>query len=334
MDSYSISFTLGKGNAPHGGNIRHNNRDYFAGNVQKYNTSLNVEYRRQDIEDAFHELFDGALKEYNDKQTRKDRIIDDYYEHIRNSKRESPFYEAIIQFGNAEDTPCGSDRGEIAKKMLDEYMKSFQDRNPNLFVFNAVLHMDEASPHIHIDFIPFYTKGRTNGLCKGVSMKAALDEQGFTAHGQKLNRLVAWEASERKAMEKILHNHNYVRAEKQDFHRHMTVEEYKYKMAEAPMCEALRKQHFISPESITEENIRKLKMAAENSEERIAKLEKEKSSPHKSFFYSDPDKQAFIQSRMDAANIPYVSMLRNVMSNRSDNGKRNSDLHRYLSVIN
>lgn len=306
MDSFSISFTLGKGSSPHGGNIRHNNRDYYANNVQKNNTALNVEYKRQDIEEAYHELFDEALKEYNDKQSRKDRMISDYYNHLKKSKRESPFYEAIIQFGNVEDTPCGSERGEIAKQMLGEYMKDFQHRNPNLFVFNAVLHMDEASPHIHIDFVPFYTKGRTNGLQKGVSMKAALDEQGFKAHGQKLNRLVAWEASERKAMEKILHNHNYIRAEKQDYHKHMTVEEYKYKMAEAPMCEALRKQHFVSPESITEENIRKLKMSADNSKERIAKLEKEKTSPNKSFFYSDPDKQSFIQSKMDSMNIPYV----------------------------
>ena len=306
MDSFSISFTLGKGSLPHGGNIRHNNRDYYANNVQKNNTVLNVEYKRQDIEDAFHELFDDALKEYNDKQTRKDRIIEDYYTHLKKSKRESPFYEAIIQFGNVEDTPCGSERGEIAKQMLDEYMKDFQERNPNLFVFNAVLHMDEASPHIHIDFVPYYTKGRINGLQKGVSMKAALDEQGFKAHGQKLNRLVAWEASERKAMEKILHDYNFVRAEKRDYHKHMTVEEYKFRMAEAPMCEALRKQHFVSSDKITEENIRKLKMSVENSKERIAELEKEKASPVKSFFYSDPDKQSFIQSKMDSMNIPYV----------------------------
>ena len=117
---------------------------------------------------------------------------------MKNSRRESHFYEAIIQFGNVEDTPCGSERGEIAKQMLDEYMKEFQNRNPNLFVFNVVLHMDEASPHIHIDFIPYYTKGRIKGLTKGVSMKAALDEQGFTAHGKMSNRLIAWEASERK----------------------------------------------------------------------------------------------------------------------------------------
>lgn len=306
MESYSISFTLGKGSSPHGGNIRHNNRDYYAENVQKNNTALNVEYKRQEIEDAFHELFDDALKEYNDKQTRKDRVIDDYYSHLKNSKRESPFYEAIIQFGNTDDTPCGSERGEIAKQMLDEYMKDFQKRNPNLFVFNAVLHMDEASPHIHIDFIPYYTVGRNNGLQKGVSMKAALIEQGFAPKGTKNNQLVLWEASERKAMEKILHDHKFVRAEKQDYHKHMSVEDYKLKMAEAPMREALRKQHFVSSEKITEENIRKLRMSVESSKERIAELEKEKSSPHKSFFYSDPDKQAFIQSRMGAAHIPYV----------------------------
>ena len=306
MDSYSISFTLGKGSTPHGGNIRHNNREYFADNVQKTNSLSNIEYKRQDIEEAYHELFDDSLKEYNEKQIRKDRIIDDYYEHLQKSKRESPFYEAIVQFGNADDAPCGSERGEMAKQMLDEYMKDFQKRNPNLYVFNAVLHLDEASPHIHIDFIPFYTKGRTNGLTKGVSMKAALDEQGFKSSGRKVNRLVAWEAAERNAMETILHNHKYVRAEKNDFHKHMTVEEYKSQMAEAPIIEALRKQHYVSPEKITEENIRKLKMIAASSKERITVLEKEKSSPHKSFFYSDADKQAFIMSKMDSMDIPYV----------------------------
>ncbi len=306
MDSYSISFTLGKGSTPHGGNIRHNNREYYADNVQRTNSISNIEYKRQDIEEAYHDLFDDSLKEYNEKQVRKDRIIDDYYEHLRNSRRESPFYEAIVQFGNADDAPCGSERGDLAKQMLDEYMKDFQERNPNLYVFNAVLHLDEASPHIHIDFIPFYTKGRINGLTKGVSMKAALDEQGFKSNSRKVNRLVAWEAAERNTMEAILHSHNFIRAEKNDYHKHMTVEEYKNKMAEAPIIEALRKQHFVSSEKLTEENVRKLQMSLRISHKKIVELERDKSSPHKSFFYSDPDKQAFIISKMDAMGIPYV----------------------------
>ena len=77
--------------------------------------------------------------------------------------------------------------------MLDEYMKSFQQRNPNLYVFNAVLHDDEASPHLHIDFIPFYTHGRKIGLSKGVSMRAALREMGYVPKNSSVNQLVMWE---------------------------------------------------------------------------------------------------------------------------------------------
>ena len=306
MDSFSISFTLGKGSSPHGGNIRHNNRDYYANNVQKNNTALNVEYKRQDIEEAFHELFDEALKEYNDKQGRKDRVIEDYYSHLKNSKRESPFYEAIIQFGNVEDTPCGSERGEIAKQMLDEYMKDFQNRNPNLFVFNAVLHMDEASPHIHIDFIPYYTNGRVKGLSKGVSMKAALTEEGFSPKGIKNNQLVLWEASERRAMEKILEKHGFIREDKNAKYKHMSVEEYKIREDEKVISDNLRERFFVSSDDLTKEKVRSLTMKLASADNEISSLKKEKTSPHKSFFYSDPDKQAFIQSKMDAANIPYV----------------------------
>lgn len=98
-------------------------------------------------------------------------MIPDYYLHIAESKREEAFYEIVVQFGDCETAPCGSERGDLAKQMLQSYMRDFQRRNPNLFVFNAVLHLNEASPHLHIDFIPFYTKGRKNGLSKGVSMK-------------------------------------------------------------------------------------------------------------------------------------------------------------------
>ena len=49
-------------------------------------------------------------------------------------------------------------------------MKGFQARNPNRHVFNAVMHLDEVSPHLHIDFVPFYTKDRQRGLRKGVSL--------------------------------------------------------------------------------------------------------------------------------------------------------------------
>ena len=306
MEGYSISFTLGKASAAHGGNVEHNNRDFYAANVQTEKTKNNINYKAQDIEEAFHELFDEAVEEHNKKQTRPCRCIDNYYEHIKKSKREEIFYEAVVQFGNVEDSPCGSQRGDMAKQMLDEYMKEFHKRNPNLFVFNAVLHMDEASPHIHIDFIPFYTNGRIKGLSKGVSMKAALIEQGFIPKGTKNNQLVLWEASERRAMEKILNNHGFIREEKNANYKHMSVEEFKIREDEGIILDTLRKGLYISPDKITTENVRCLTQKLASADKEISNLKKEKSSPVKSFFYSDPDKQSFVQSKMDSMNIPYV----------------------------
>ena len=81
--------------------------------------------------------------------------------------------------------------------MLEEYVLSFQKRNPHLYIFNAVMHLDETSPHLHINFVPFYTTPRQNGLQVGVSIRQALIEQGFAPQGSQNNQLVAWEESER-----------------------------------------------------------------------------------------------------------------------------------------
>ena len=71
------------------GSLTHNRRDFIAENVDSSRTSLNVEYRNEDIRTVYHELFDDALARYNEKQTRRDRMIDDYYEKIRTGKRKS-----------------------------------------------------------------------------------------------------------------------------------------------------------------------------------------------------------------------------------------------------
>ncbi len=102
----------------------------------------------------YHSLFDEALERFNAKQTRSDRRIDDYYEKIRSGKQEKPFHEIILQIGNCDDTGATTEAGEQARAALDEYYKGFAERNPNLRVFSAHLHMDEATPHLHIDLSP------------------------------------------------------------------------------------------------------------------------------------------------------------------------------------
>ena len=305
MDAYSISFTLGKASNPHGANLRHNNRKFLAPNIDPSRTEQNVTYVRQDVREAYHQLFDQAVQEYNDRQYRKDRVIDDYYTQIASGKREEAFYEIVVQFGDVRTAPCGSQRGEIASQLLDEYMKEFQQRNPNLHVFNAVMHLDEASPHIHINFVPFYTQGRQKGLQKGVSMKQALDEMGFRAKGKSQNRLVAWEASERNAMESILHRHGYVREDRHAHHTHMTVEDYKMSQDVKRYQEKLRDSVVVTESDRRDENIRQIKERMIKAEHEAEKLKREKKSPYMAFYYTIPEKQSFVQQRLDELGIPY-----------------------------
>ena len=208
------------------GSLTHNRRDFIAENVDSSRTPLNVEYRNEDIRAVYHELFDGALARYNEKQTRRDRMIDDYYEKIRTSKQEKLFEELIIQIGNKDDMNATSENGQLARQMLDEYMQSFQQRNPTLRVFSAHLHMDEATPHLHIDFIPF-TTGSKRGLETRVSLKKALEALGFTGGTKSHTELNQWIEAEKQALASIMARHDIEWEQKGTHEEHLSVLDYK-----------------------------------------------------------------------------------------------------------
>ena len=208
------------------GSLSHNRRDFIAENVDFSRTPLNVEYRNEDIRTVYHELFDGALARYNEKQTRKDRAIDDYYEKIRTGKQEKPFEELIIQIGNKDDMNASSENGQLARQMLDEYMQSFQQRNPTLRVFSAHLHMDEATPHLHIDFIPF-TTGSKRGLETRVSLKKALEALGFAGGTKSHTELNQWIESEKQALASIMARQDIEWEQKGTHEEHLSVLDYK-----------------------------------------------------------------------------------------------------------
>lgn len=216
----SISIELGKGV------LDHNNRKFIAENVDRERTKNNVEYKNIPLEDAYHTLFDGALQRYNDRQKRADRRIDDYLEHIQKSKQENPFYEIIVQVGNRDDMGIGSHNESRAKAILDDYMRCFEERNPYLFVFNATLHMDEATPHLHIDFIPFTTESK-RGLDTRVSMKKALERQGCRGSGRSDTETMAWLQSEKEALAYIMKNHGIEWENQGNNREHLSVLEYK-----------------------------------------------------------------------------------------------------------
>ena len=208
------------------GSLTHNRRDFIAENVDSSRTPLNVEYRNEDIRTVYHELFDDALAHYNEKQTRRDRVIDDYYEKIRTGKQEKLFEELIIQIGNKDDMNASSENGQLARQMLDEYMQSFQQRNPTLRVFSAHLHMDEATPHLHIDFIPF-TTGSKRGLETRVSLKKALEALGFTGGTKSHTELNQWIEAEKQALASIMARHDIEWEQKGTHEEHLSVLDYK-----------------------------------------------------------------------------------------------------------
>ena len=216
----TISVTIGQGC------LKHNNRVFIAENVDVARLDRNVIFLERDIRAVYHELFDDALARYNEKQTRKDRVIDDYYEKIRTGKQEKPFEELIIQIGNKDDMNASSENGQLARQMLDEYMQSFQQRNPTLRVFSAHLHMDEATPHLHIDFIPF-TTGSKRGLETRVSLKKSLEALGFTGGTKSHTELNQWIESEKQVLASIMARHAIEWEQKGTHEEHLSVLDYK-----------------------------------------------------------------------------------------------------------
>ena len=204
------------------GSVNHNSRKFHAKNTDPERSSLNVEYCNENIKDVYHELFDEALARYNEKQTRSDRRIDDYYEKICSGKQEKPFHEIIIQIGNKDDMGAKTEDGRLAAGILDEYMQDFQRRNPTLRVFSAHLHMDEATPHLHIDFIP-YTTGSKRGLETRVSLKKALAELGYKGGTRSETERNQWVAAEKERLAEIMLRHDIEWEKKGTHEKHLSV---------------------------------------------------------------------------------------------------------------
>ena len=216
----TISAEVGKGS------VNHNSRKFRAENVDGSRTHLNIDYCNERIQTVYHQLFDDALKRYNEKQTRADRRIPNYYEKIRSGNQEKPFHEIILQIGNKEDMSATGEYAELARTVLDEYYRGFQERNPNLRVFSAHLHMDEATPHLHIDFVPF-TTGSKRGLDTRVSLKQALAAQGFKGGTRGATEWAQWVQSEKEQLAAVMERHGIEWEDKGTHDKHLSVMDYK-----------------------------------------------------------------------------------------------------------
>lgn len=218
----SVSFCKGKGS------MAHNNREFITSNVDQSRTPLNIIYKQEPIAEAYEKLFGEEVRRYNEGK-KPSRQIPDYMEHIRKSKNgEKLFYENVVQVGTMYSCPVGSTDGETASKILDEYMRGFEQRNPNIYVFNAVLHLDEATPHLHIDWIPI-ARDYKNGQQIRNSLDKALKQQGIDGTGgKKGNSTQNWQEQERSSLISVMERYGWQYEASLDTDRgNLTVDQYK-----------------------------------------------------------------------------------------------------------
>ena len=251
----TISFMNGKGS------IGHSTRSFIADNVDASRTKNNITLIHEDIKQVYHKLFDKALDEYNAKQKRKDRQIKSYYEKISRSKQEKLFYEVSVQIGNKDDTGVGSSAAEVATWVLKDYVKMFHLRNPQLYVIGAYIHLDEETPHLHLNFVP-WVSGCKRGLETKTSLKAALATRGFASEGKGNTEWKQWAEAEKDDIALIMRRYGIDWKKKNTHNPHLSVLDYK-------------KQERAKEVAVLEEELEGAQVVLELKEERIESLEKE-----------------------------------------------------------
>ena len=226
---------MGRVSMPQGkGSQLHNRREYekigkpIPDNIDVSKSSENIILVDKDIKQAYQEIFGEALEQYNAKQKRADRKIEDYCDHIKKSKNgEKLFYEDVVQWGSKDDFQEPEMR-EKAKKALVQYVKSFEERNPNLRLIGAYIHMDEASPHLHLDYVPV-AHGYSRGLSTRNSLDRAMKEMGFAPENEsrKNNATKLWKENERSVFGEICRNMGLEVEAERKARGSLSVDEYK-----------------------------------------------------------------------------------------------------------
>jgi len=171
-------------------NIKHNNRKF---NDKEKEQNSHIDFSRSNsnqylVQKSLKELykleFGQAQADYNEKQNRNDRKIKNYYEQIKASKKTSLQQEMILQVGDSSQFQNNPENQRMANDVLKKWFDTFQERNPNLKIYNAVIHNDEASPHMHLNFVPVAT-GYKRGMEKQVSFDKAILGQDKTLNKER-----------------------------------------------------------------------------------------------------------------------------------------------------
>ena len=253
----------------------------------------------------------------------------------------------IFQIGNKDDMGAAGENAELAKTVLDKFYRSFLERNPQLHVFSAHLHMDEATPHLHIDFIPF-TTGSKRGLSTRVSLKQALADQGITGEGRSLTERDLWVQKEKEALAELMLEHGIEWEQKGEHREHLSVLEYKREQRTQELAEltqqAEQKTQEVSALTKKVEKVQKQNVAIEaiekieakpallSSKVTLERSEYESLSTAVKKYVAQEKKESKLQKALDAAN-KVIAELKNTIANLTKQlSAANNELAEYKSV--
>lgn len=231
----SMSFSFGSNYKKT--SIKHNERKPedqgklkdFGKHIHWDKTAENEVLVSKPIKEVYKAVFQGAVDEYNKKQRRKDRRIKNFYSKMRKDKSYDVQKEFIVQVGKKgqqlSEDPERNDK--LQKYVLETYLKKFEDEYPQLHVYSAVVHVDEASPHLHLAVVPEAT-GYKRGVAKKPSFSKAMgikNQEAFKAFCEANRDLLQQSVREVLGVD--------VKREKVGTHAYLPPEQYRELMAKA-----------------------------------------------------------------------------------------------------
>ena len=290
------------------GSLAHNRRDFVAENVDPKRTQYNICYRNENLQEVYKELFDEAVERYNVGK-RNDRKITNYYEKIRLGKQEKLFHEVIFQIGNCGDMAVGTEEGELAVKILDEFLKDFEKRNPTLRLFNCYLHLDESTPHLHVDFVPYVSGWTGKGMDTKVSLKQALKSLGFPGGSKRDTELNQWINHEKEVLAEVAKKYGIEWEQKGTHEEHLDVYNFKKKERKKEVQALEQEKEYLTAENESLAfKISEVKADIEKLEDEKLQFKKDKDAAEKRVKKAETelkkleDRREFLQPVMDNVN--------------------------------
>ena len=280
----------------------------------------------KDVKQLFLDEFEDARLEYNSKQSRPSRMIDNYFDNVSNNEKKDLACEIIIELGDKEywDTKDN----EFKSRMSEVYRKQVNDLEllvPNFKVASAIIHYDETSPHMHIVGVPIKYKNR-NGMEKQVGKSNVFTKESLITLQNKMRTLCIEEFNQEYNLDSTL--------KKKQKGRNMDIH-----VSAMDNYIALKKQLEKNNENLEKANKKSLELK-QNSKDIKDKIDKLKTSKlnKENYILSKSDKDTIIDfiKQVDNTNKEYdkIQNLYNTLTNVDEQFKEKDKTIKTLTENN